>query len=242
LNAALCVQGVSVAWGQAEPVLSDLSFSLAPGELMGVVGPSGCGKSTLCQALAGIIPRQLPGQVNGEIRLLGRNLTELTLPQITTDLGIVFQDPQTQLFLPRVMNELAFGPENLTVPREEIRARIGDIAQQTGCQDWLEANPNQLSGGQQQIVALAAVLALQPRVLLLDEVTAQLDPHSCKRIQDIISDLRRQGVAVLMVEHNLEQLTKADRIISLRGGRMEVAVTGQGSLSPAMLARVYGDD
>lgn len=123
-----------------------------------------------------------------------------------------------------------FGPGLGISPNRPV-AKIG----------WRQT-PISCPGGQQQIVALAAVLALQPRVLLLDEVTAQLDPHSCKRIQDIISDLRRQGVAVLMVEHNLEQLTQADRIISLRGGRMEVAVTGQGSLSPAMLARVYGDD
>jgi len=191
--------------------------------------------------LAGIIPRQLPGRVEGEISLLGRDLASLNLSQITTDLGIVFQDPETQLFLPRVMNELAFGPENLCISPREIRERIQIIAQETGCGKLLEANPNELSGGQQQLIALAAVLALEPKFLVLDEVTSQLDPQSCQRIQDIIAGLRRRGVAVLMVEHNLEQLVHADRILALKAGKLEIAATGE-KMDAHALTRVYGDD
>jgi len=242
VNPVLEVIDLCVSWPQGERVLDALSFSLAPGELLGIIGPSGCGKSTLCLTLAGIVPRQLPARVDGIVRLGGRDLTDLSIGEITTDLGIVFQDPETQLFLPRVMNELAFGPENLCVPAPEIRERIQAVAGETGCLDLLEANPNQLSGGQQQIVALTAVLAMAPKVLILDEVTSQLDPLSCNRIQAIVASLRRRGVAILMVEHNLEQLCQADRVLSLKGGKMEVAAAGEGlALDEELLARIYGE-
>ena len=231
--------GLSVGWQPGCWVLRDISFSLAAGELVGIIGPSGCGKSTLCQALAGIIPRQLPGEVKGKILLLGRNLAALSLPEIAADLGIVFQDPETQLFLPRVRNELAFGPENLCLPREEIGMRIERIAEELGCQDLLEANPNQLSGGQQQLIALAAVLALEPKLLILDEVTAQLDPQTCARLQAIIGGLRRRGMAVLMVEHNLAQLAAADRIFALRNGQLAEAAAAD-LVDDEALRRVYG--
>lgn len=232
------VRNLTVTWPGGEQVLDQLSFTLAAGELVGIVGPSGGGKSTICLTLAGIIPRQLAAEVRGEIYFSGRSMTQLSLPEITAEVGIVFQDPETQLFLPRVMNELAFGPENLALPVPEIRARIEVVAEESGCTDLLEANPNELSGGQQQIVALAAVLAMGPKLLILDEVTSQLDPDSCQRIQEIIASLRRQGVAVLMVEHNLAQLLEADRIFSLREGRMEAA---SGDWDEAWLNRVYGE-
>ena len=244
MKPVLEVNKLSISWqGGSGRVLEDISFALEPGEFVGIIGPSGCGKSTLCLALAGIIPRQIPGRMEGEIRLLGKDLADLSLPQITTNLGIVFQDPETQLFLPRVMNEMAFGPENLCIPAEEIRKRIGEIAGQTGTEAILESNPNELSGGQQQIVALAAVLALAPKVLILDEVTSQLDPQSCQRIQEILMKLRRQGVAILMVEHNLEHLLGTDRIIALRDGKVEVAAAAEDlTANPDLLTRVYGGD
>lgn len=241
MNPVLEVKNLSVSWPGGGKVLDDLSFALAPGELTGVIGPSGCGKSTLCLALAGIIPRQLPGRVEGEIRLLGQELSGLSLAQIAANVGIVFQDPETQLFLPRVRNELAFGPENLGVAVPEIRERIGDAARAAGCEDLLEANPNELSGGQQQLVALAAVLAMNPRVLILDEVTSQLDPDSCRRIQAVVHAQLQQGTAVLMVEHNLDQLVHASRVLCIRAGKMELAAAG-GSLDQELLARVYGGE
>lgn len=234
----LKIEDLRVAWPGGEAVLDGVSLSLAEGRLTGIVGPSGGGKSTLCLAAAGIIPRLLSARVEGRILLAGRDLADLTLPEIAAQVGIVFQDPETQLFLPRVLNELAFGPENLALPVAEIRRRIGQAARDTGCEELLDANPNELSGGQQQIVALAAVLAMQPRVLILDEVTAQLDPESCRRIQDIIAALLDRGATVLMVEHNLDQLARAHELYCLREGRLE-AVPGQ--VDEAWLERVYGE-
>lgn len=235
----LAAESLFVSWQRGKWVLQDVSFTLSAGELIGIIGPSGCSKSTLCLALAGIIPRQLPGQVAGKILLAGQNLDELSQPEIASRLGIVFQDPQSQLFLPRARNELAFGPENLCLPREEIAARVQRIAEEIGCLDMLAASPNELSGGQQQLIALAAVLALEPKVLILDEVTAQLDPRTCQRLQGIIRDLRRRGVALLMVEHNLQQLAAADHILVLREGRLEEAAAGDLEGEEG-LSRVYG--
>lgn len=239
MTSILEVRDLTVTWSGGRRVLDGLSFSLSAGELMGIVGPSGGGKSTLCLTMAGIIPRQLDAKVAGEVLFMGRDLFGLSLPEITADLGIVFQDPETQLFLPRVRNELAFGPENLCIEVPEIRERIAAVAQETGCAELLEASPNELSGGQQQIVALAAVLAMMPKLLVLDEVTAQLDSESCQRIQDIIASLRRRGVAVLMVEHNLQQLLAADRVLALKEGRLEAAA---GEWDETWLSKVYGDE
>ncbi|MDD2283018.1 MAG: ABC transporter ATP-binding protein [Eubacteriales bacterium] len=239
MSSVLVAEGLFVSWQPGDWVLRDINFSLAAGEVVGIIGSSGCGKSTLCLALAGIIPRQLPGQVEGKISLEGRDLAQFSLPQIAGCLGIVFQDPETQLFLPRVRNELAFGPENLCLPREEIAARIQRIAEEMGCRELLAANPNELSGGQQQLIALAAVLALEPKVLILDEVTAQLDPRTCQRLQAIVLDLRQRGMAVLMAEHNLQMLACADRILVLREGRMEEAAASDLDGEEG-LSRVYG--
>lgn len=223
MSPALMAQGLSVAWRKGEWVLRDLDLELAAGELLGIIGPSGCGKSTLCLALAGIIPRQLGAQVEGRVTLDGQNLGELGLGKIAGKLGIVFQDPETQLFLPKVRNELAFGPENLCLPREEICRRLEEVAAQVGCEEYLWAHPWELSGGEQQLVALAAVLALEPQVLILDEVSAQLDEDSRCRLLAVVETQLAKGTAVLMVEHNLSQLVTAHRVLVMRCGGLEVA-------------------
>lgn len=209
-------RGLSVCWQPGEWLLRDVDLTLFPGELSALVGPSGCGKSTLCLALAGIVPRQLPGQVAGKILLAGQDLGGLSLPQVASNLGILFQDPQSQLFLPWVRRELAFGPENLCLPQAEIRLRLEGMAARLGIEKLLAANPNQLSGGEQQLVALAAVLALAPKILILDEVSAQLDPDTRRRILAILAELLAEGLAVLMVEHDLQQLALARHIYLLK--------------------------
>ncbi len=195
---------------------------------MGITGPSGCGKSTLCLCLSGIIPNHISGVLTGEVYLLEQLLSSLPPAAIAARLGIVFQDPETQLFLPVIRNELAFGPENLCVARDEIARRVKKTAEKFGISHLLPSAPTEISGGQQQIAALAAVLAMEPRVLFLDEVTSQLDQRSCQRIQDIIKNLKQQGVAIIMVEHNHNQLLHCDRVLSMEGGRLTREVTANG--------------
>lgn len=236
----LTAEKLSVAWQPGNWLLENVDLELAPGELVGLIGPSGCGKSTLCLALAGIIPRQLGGQIQGKVCLEGQDLAGLSLARVAGALGMVFQDPETQLFLPRARAELAFGPENLCLSRDEILRRIKNAAAAVGCKRLLAASPAELSGGEQQLVALAATLALAPKVLILDEVSSQLDTQCCQVIESVVAKLLIQGTAVLMVEHRLARLALAQRILVLRQGRLEDYRTQD--LDGAELDRVYGGD
>ncbi len=214
-------QDLSFSWQQNQPCLfQGVSLELAAGEMLGITGPSGCGKSTLCLCLSGIIPNHISGELAGSVRLLGKPISEMSPAAVASQLGIVFQDPETQLFLPVIRNELAFGPENLCVDRDEIARRVDETATELGISHLLSSAPTEISGGQQQIAALASVLAMKPQVLLLDEVTSQLDRRSCQRIQEIIRQLKKQGVAIVMVEHNHNQLIHCDRVFSMEDGQL----------------------
>ncbi|MFY9114595.1 MAG: ABC transporter ATP-binding protein [Dethiobacteria bacterium] len=216
MSRPLVVKNFSFAYKEeGRKIIDKISFSLDEGEVLGIIGLSGCGKSTLCFALCGIIPHFIDGYMEGEVLLFGKNTTELTLPGIATRVGIVFQDPETQLFLPVVKNEIAFGPENICLLREEIARRITEVAHLTKIMHLLERNPNTLSGGEQQLVALSAVLALDPQLLILDEVSSQLDAEHCEMIFDIVSALKEKGRTIVMVDHNYERLAPADKLLAL---------------------------
>lgn len=209
---------------EAPYILKNINFSLDKGDTLGIIGLSGCGKSTLCHCLCGIIPHNQDGLMEGDVLLFGRNTRALSLPKIATEVGIVFQDPESQLFLPRIEDELVFGPENLCIPAEKIKEVVHDVCNLTQINHLLHKSPDEISGGQMQISALAAVLCLNPKILILDEVTSQLDRESCLRIENIIRALKEMGKTIVMVEHNLERLKIADKIIALRndGGIMAI--------------------
>jgi len=215
LTDVLSACSLSFSYPGSEPLFEDLSFSLQAGEALGIIGPSGCGKSTLALMLCGIIPHCVDGRVGGSVSILGKNLCELTLPQIATRIGIVFQDPETQLFLPQIESELAFGPENLCLPKEEIEKVISEVAELTTIEPLLSQHPNEISGGQQQLAALSAVLCLDPALLILDEVTSQLDQDSGERILAVIKQLTGKGKTVVMIDHNFERLHFVDRVLMM---------------------------
>ncbi|MDY6827283.1 MAG: ABC transporter ATP-binding protein [Bacillota bacterium] len=214
----LSVKGLSFHYPDSEPLFEDISFSLQAGEALGIIGPSGCGKSTLALALCGIIPHRIEGRIEGDVFILGEDIRKLTLPQIATRVGIVFQDPETQLFLPQIIYELAFGPENLCLPREKITRVVNETAALTGLESLLAQHPYEISGGQQQLVALSAVLCLDPSLLILDEVASQLDQESSARILSIVQQLKHKGKTVVMIDHNLKRLQLADRILVMGFG------------------------
>lgn len=203
-----------------EKVLEGVNFSLGRGEALGIIGASGSGKSTLCLALSGIIPHAAPGRMEGEVLVLGRSTRDMSLPEIAQRCGMVFQDPETQLFLPRIRNELAFGPENLCRPRDQIRQIIHRVSGMTGTQSFLDRSPSHLSGGEQQSVALASVLALGPEIILLDEASSQLDEQGAARIHEIVLRLKAEEKTVVLVDHDLSRLSAADVILALDQGQV----------------------
>ena len=218
---AVSVKNLSYQY-QAEgaPILKKLSFDIIRGEIVALMGLSGCGKSTLCYCLSGIIPHYWSGIMEGDVLVNGINTQDSRVASLAREIGMVFQDPDTQLFLPTVEDELAFAPENLCLPVEEVEARVGNVLTILGINDLRYANPKNLSGGQKQLVALGAVLSLDPGILVLDEVMAPLDPASKKRISDAVNALRQRGKTVLVVEHDLEAVSFADRILVLENGRL----------------------
>lgn len=194
--------------GQSAPVFSSVSFDLAAGQIVGLTGPSGCGKSTLGYCLCGVIPRLIKGDLSGQVNLSGRA-------------GIVFQDPDAQFFLTTVEDELAFAPENLCLPREEIEARITGTLESLGISDLRHERPSRLSGGQKQLVALGGVLTMAPDVIILDETMSQLDDAARDRVKQVLLGLKRENKTVIMIEHDRDSMSIADQIWLLDQGKLE---------------------
>jgi energy-coupling factor transport system ATP-binding protein len=207
-----------------EPALRGIDLQIAKSQICGVIGPSGSGKSTLCYSVAGIIPHFYHGDCQGHVHVGGVDIAQSTLDQLASRIGLVFQNPFNQITGSRytVREEVAFGLENLSVPREEMRLRVQAILADTGLLALADRSPFALSGGQQQRLAVASILVMRPQVLVLDEPTSQLDPAGTREVFGLIRQLpERHGTTVLIVEHKLEWLAAvAHRIILLNEGRV----------------------
>jgi energy-coupling factor transport system ATP-binding protein len=215
------VDGLTFRYRRAtEPAIRDISLAIAPGEVLLVAGPSGCGKSTLIRAMNGLIPHAYPGDLQGSVRLGGRLTTELKLRDIALTVGTVLQDPAKQIVGATVEAELAFGPENLGVPRGEIRDLIGLVAEQAGIEPLLGRETAALSGGERQLLAIAGILMMRPQLYVVDEPLANLDPRSADRLLAILRDLADRGNAVVIVEHRVEEALqlRPDRVLYLDSG------------------------
>ncbi len=217
---AISLSNVSFYYPGNPALFSELSLDVEQGECVALCGPSGSGKSTLCYLIAGIVPRSVGGEIHGELLLFGKPVCDMQLHEIVQTVGIVFQNPDDQLFSPTVEDEIAFGPENLCMTREQIGIRIDKALEDVGMERYRFANPNDLSGGQKQLIALAAMLALSPRILLFDESLSQLDDEATSRILDVIRTLRAKGHTIVMVEHDEANLDIADRIFRLADGKL----------------------
>jgi len=204
-----------------EPALHDLSVAVHPGEVLLVAGPSGCGKSTLIRAMNGLIPHAYPGEMSGTVRVAGVPTTEQKLRDISLHVGTVLQDPARQIVGATVTSELAFGPENLGTPRAEIRARIAEVAREAGIESLLGRETAALSGGERQLLAMAGILMLQPKLFVVDEPLANLDPRTAARLLGILRTLADAGHAVVIVEHRVEEALdlRPDRVLYLEEGR-----------------------
>ncbi|MEM1563351.1 MAG: ATP-binding cassette domain-containing protein [Candidatus Bathyarchaeia archaeon] len=208
--------------GATKPSIRDVSIKIEKGEFALITGPSGCGKTTLCRCFNGLIPHFYQGELKGEITVAGLRVQEHQTYELATHVGLVFQNPENQLFALSVEKDVAFGLENLGIPREEIRKRVDWALKLTGIYDLRERTPTELSGGQQQRVAIASVLAMQPEVIVLDEPTSFLDPLGAKKIFEVIYELNRKlGITIVLVEHRLDLTAKyADHIIIMDDGKV----------------------
>jgi energy-coupling factor transporter ATPase len=203
-------------------VLEDVSITIERGEFVVLTGPSGCGKTTLCRCFNGLVPHFYGGKLEGNILITGLNVHEHSIYELARHVGLVFQNPENQLFALSVEKDVAFGLENLGVPRDEIKKRVDWALQTTDIEDLRERAPHELSGGQQQRVAIASVLAMQPNVMVLDEPTSFLDPLGAQRIFEVINELNKSlGITVVLVEHRLDLAARyADHVIIMDEGRV----------------------
>ena len=189
-----------------EPALRNLSFEMWPGEVMLIAGASGCGKTTLMRCINGLIPHTYHGEISGEIEVFGNPVAEMTMAELAPYVGTLLQDPERQMVGSYVINEVAFGLENLGLPREEIFERVDETLNFLGIGDLKERETFSTSGGEKQKVALAGVLAMKPRLLLLDEPLASLDPASANEALQFFRWLAGEGIAVMVVEHRVEDV------------------------------------
>jgi cobalt transport protein ATP-binding subunit len=207
--------------GQKEPALDGVSLDVAQGEFIVIMGHSGAGKSTLCTSLNGLIPHFFRGRMQGEVLIEGRSTREGKVGEFAKDVGLVFQDFEAQLFSTNVALEVAFGPENFEVEREEMARRVRSVLSQVRLEGFEDRQPATLSGGQKQRLAIASVLAMEPKILCLDEPTTDLDPIGKLGIFEIAEDLKnRDDVTLIVVEHETEETLDADRIVVLRDGKI----------------------
>jgi energy-coupling factor transporter ATP-binding protein EcfA2 len=202
-------------------VLEGLNLRIEPGEYLLVCGASGSGKSTLCRAFNGLIPHFYGGVMEGHVWVAGLDARAHPVSELFAHVGMVFQNPEAQLFNSTVERELAFGLESLGLPRSEIDRRLVESAEIVGLVPLLERNPHQLSGGEKQLVAIAAALALRPEVIVLDEPYASLDPVNVGRVRAALREINRRGTAIVLTEHRLQNaIADADRMVVLQQGRI----------------------
>jgi energy-coupling factor transport system ATP-binding protein len=200
--------------------LEDVSFTLEKGELLCICGPTGSGKTTLLRMLKKELTPA--GKREGKLYLAGRDIDMLSERESAAKIGFVTQRPEQQIVMDKVWHELAFGLENLGMPRDMIRRRVAEIACFFGIESWFDRNTDELSGGQKQLLNLASVMVMQPEVLILDEPSAQLDPIAASEFLASVLRLKRElGLTVIMAEHRLEDVVPvSDKLLVLENGRI----------------------
>jgi energy-coupling factor transporter ATP-binding protein EcfA2 len=212
--------------GARQPALLDVDLELPDGAVVGVAGASEAGKTTLCLVAAGLAPRAIGGRIRGTLTLDGETIDAWPMHRVAAEISIGFQNPATQLsgVTTTVFEEVAFGPMNLALARDVIIDRAWDALEAVGLADLAERDPWRLSGGQQQLVAIAGLLAMRPRHLVLDEPTAQLDPAGTQLVGDALLRLAQRGASILVAEQKTDLLAAVcDTAVVLRHGRVAAA-------------------
>jgi energy-coupling factor transporter ATP-binding protein EcfA2 len=208
--------------GRSEPTLKGVNLKIEEGEFVLLTGPTGCGKSTLLKTLNGIIPYESEGIFSGSIKIMGTEIGDLNQVELSRKVGLVFQNPDDQIFSTTVEDEVAFGLENLCIEREEIDIKVGEALRTVGMLEHRLSSTNALSGGQKQRVCIASMLAMMPEILAMDEPVSQMDPAGTQEILNTVRELnKRMKITILLVEHRLHEIAPfADRIVIMDNGKI----------------------
>ena len=223
-NEIIRVENFSYGYEGAIPLaLKKIRFSVYEGDFLGIVGCNKAGKSTLCQAMVGVLPYVLGGRWEGTIHVDGKDLEDSQGNSAADVIGIVFQDAESQFTQETVEDEIAFAMCNFGYDRPLMRQRVEEASRACGLYDMLDRSPFRLSGGQQQRLAVACILALRPRVIILDESTSQLDPIGRNEVFTLVKQLHEKGSTIIMVDHNIEKIAEyADRVLVMHEGEIKL--------------------
>ena len=221
-NLPLFIEDLTFRYNRrAEPSLQHVSLTLQPGEILLVAGASGSGKTTLMRSINGLAPRTYHGDMYGKIEIFGRSIADISMAELSQQVGTLLQDPERQIVASYVLNEVSFGLENLGLPRGEILQRVDEVLAYLRIPHLRDRETFQLSGGEKQKVALAGVLAMRPRILLLDEPLASLDPASAQEALQMFRRLAGDGISIVLVEHRVEDTLSIhpDQVLYLEDGQ-----------------------
>ena len=221
MNKAVEIKSLTYRYPKAqEPSLKNINLSIERGKFIAVMGPTGAGKTTLSLCLNGLIPKLLEGELTGNVTIAGKDLSKSRVQEMSQHIGLVFQDAEAQIFGMTVREDTAFGPQNLSLPVEEIHERVRWALEKVRLKGFERRNTSELSGGEKQRLAIAGVLAMQPEILVLDEPTSELDPEGRSEIYQTIDDLHLEKcLTILAIEHNSEEIVKrADEVVVMNQG------------------------
>lgn len=223
---AIFVKDLSFQYDEAaEWALKNIGFTLNYGEVLGIIGPTGAGKTTLAMCLNTLIPNVISGELKGEIIVDGQDISNCEVSDLATKVGFVFQEPENQLSQMTIEEEIAFGLGNVGVPRDEMITRISDVLAMVGLTGFEKRSPLALSGGQQQRLAIAAVLALQPSIMIMDEPTSMLDPRGKNEVYEVLKNIKEQNLTGIIIDHEVERVASyCDKVLILNEG--EAAMCG----------------
>jgi len=200
-------------------VLKNINFKIENSEFVGLVGPTGCGKTTLAYCLNGLIPNSIRGKFSGKVIVEGLSTTEHKVSEIARNVGLVFQDPDWQIFNLTVKDEVAFSLKNLKL--DKVDKRIKNALKIVGLKGYENEDPNKLSQGQKQKLCIASVITVEPKIIILDEPTSQLDYKNTEIIHKILKKLNKMGTTILIIEHDTDWLAEyGDRIFIMDNGRI----------------------
>ncbi|GGH21042.1 energy-coupling factor transporter ATPase [Paenibacillus segetis] len=202
---------------KGQPVIQNMSFTIESGQFVAIVGANGCGKSTIAKLINGLL---LPKEGHVKFNDLDTS-SPIELHKIHKQIGFVFQNPEDQFITTSVIDEIIFGLENISVPREEMRSRLDHALRAVQMEDYLHSMPHELSGGQKQRVAIAAIVAMRPQIIIFDEATSMLDPQGRRQVLSIMQELHRQGMTIIHITHHMEDVLSAERILLIHQGRLE---------------------